>query len=131
MFHSRSWPVTSAWVPEQPARGLAHRGERLGEQFVERVAEQVPEIGLEPTLAVGAGELVVDGLPVGGVGRRALLLLERGDLRAERRRTLGDDGPELRGLRAQLLLAHRRQARAVHLDLGEDRPNSLQFPFMP
>ena len=68
-FHRRARSPSTV-VPDEPAAGLAHGGERLGQQIVEHVASRLAQFLSTPPLPSAPCELGVDALALAGVGRR-------------------------------------------------------------
>ena len=54
---------------DQPARGLADGGERLGQDLVQHLGDRLAQLAFDAAAAVGAAQLVVDLLALGGVAR--------------------------------------------------------------
>jgi len=115
---------------EQAARRLAHRGERLGQDLVERVGDRAPQLALHAAAAVGACELVVEPLTLGRVGGRPLLLPQLGRRRRQGARPLLEQLAEFRGLAADLVIAHAGKPRLLLVDRVEDGLDPLQVPLV-
>ena len=106
---------------DEAAGGFAHGGERLGKNLVEHFGELLAEIAVHAAAAVGAAQLRVDPLALGGVGRRALLLPELGNARFERVGALANDRAKLGRLGPKLVVGHVAQPRVVLVGLVDDR----------
>ena len=90
---------------DEPARALAHRGERLGQNLVEHVGDLLAQLAFGAAAAVARRSTrrrCARARP-GSLAVR-FCSLSVGDARLELARALPNDLAELRGLRAQLLL---------------------------
>ena len=113
--------MTIGSLPTSRRQRFAHRGERLGEQ----VGQGRLRLLREALFSVP--QLPIDGDPLIRVGAVMLLLLQARHLGGERPEALPQPRPERRGLRLDLGVGQRFEARFVFVNRVDDGLDALQL----
>ncbi len=116
---------------KKSARSLAHRGECLGKNLLERTRNRRAKLTLESTAAIRAAQLVVDLLPLRRQRCPSLALPQIRNAPLQIRRRFRDTSPEFRRLTRQLFVRDRLQLRVFRVDRVDQGLNASPLPIVP